>query len=112
MENSTFKISLKYFLQAFDHPLHQMEAAKRLFSVHQGKQSMSEFPILFQMIAEKFGWGEKSQRGAPVNLLNDQIKDQLATRKEPWDLDKLINLSVRIDNRLWEWHTKENFWTV
>lgn len=89
---------VKDFLQVFDNPLLQEEAAQKLFTLQQGKEIVSKFAIHFRIIAEESSLGETVWRSAFINALNKQIKDQLATRDVPTDLDSLIALSIRIDN--------------
>lgn len=46
--------------------------------------------------------GVKRHCSAFINALNKQIKNQHATRDIPADLDSLIALAIRIDNRIHE----------
>lgn len=48
------------------------------------------------------GWNNEALQGVFRHSLNDSIKDELASREESPDLDQLISLAIRVDNRLCE----------
>lgn len=52
----------------------------------------------FQIIAQERN--DSALRGAFYLALNDQIKDNLASRDESETLDKLIALAIQLDERL------------
>lgn len=41
-----------------DYPLQGQEAAKRVFSLSTGSQSVADFSIDFRIVASESGWGE------------------------------------------------------
>lgn len=86
----------------FDHPVQGKDAAKRLLSLHQGPRSVTELAIEFRCLAAESGWNEEALHGVFQHALNENIKDELVSLKEPDGLDELISLSIRIDNRLRE----------
>lgn len=51
--------------------------------------------------------GQISLRCMFGNSLSKQIKDQLATRDEPWNLDELVNPALCINNHLCERRTEK-----
>ena len=63
---------------------------------------MSEFEIEFRTMAAESNWNAASLFDAFYNGLSDNIKDELAARDLPADLDALVALSIRIDSRLRE----------
>lgn len=96
------------FKKVFDHPLQKEAASRRLLSIKQGRRSVAEHAIDFRVTAQESGWDKVALKGAFVNSLSDQIKDQLVLRDEPESLDELINVSIRIDDRLRERRTEKN----
>ncbi|KAK7925711.1 hypothetical protein WMY93_008021 [Mugilogobius chulae] len=88
--------------QIFDHPVSGKEAAKRLFSLRQGSRSVAEFAIEFRTLAAESGWNDEALHGAFLNALSDTLKDEMASRDVPCDLSDLIDLAIRVDNRLRE----------
>lgn len=62
----------------------------RLLNLKQGWKFVFGHSIDFGIIAEETEWDELALKGASVNSLSEQVKDQLATREEPESLDELI----------------------
>ena len=89
-------------LRVFDHPLQGKEASNRLFSLHQGSESVSTYSIDFRILAAESGWDEKALQGAFLRGLREELKDELAARDETSSLEELISLAIRLDNRLRE----------
>lgn len=88
--------------QIFDHPVSGKEATKRLLSLRQGNRSVAELAIEFRTLAAESGWNDEALQGAFLNALSDTMKDELASRDEPKKLSDLIDLAIRVDNRLRE----------
>nr|XP_054594019.1 uncharacterized protein LOC129160947 [Nothobranchius furzeri] len=80
----------------------QMELAKNIWNLHQGRQSVTDFAIEFRTLAANFSGSGDMLKGAFAQALNDRIKDQLAYCQEPSTLEELIALAIRIDKRLRE----------
>ncbi len=95
----TFATEMK---KVFDHPFRNLTSAHRLLSLHQGNQSVAEFSIEFRILAAESGWDDLALKSAFLKGLSEEVQDQLATRDEPDSLESLINLAIRIDNRLRE----------
>lgn len=93
----------------FDHPVRGKDAANRLFSLRQGARSVAEFVIEFRTLAVESGWNEASLQAAFYQGLSEQLKDELISYPEPSDLDSLIALSIRVDNRIRE-RRREKRW--
>uniref|UniRef100_A0A671UQD5 Retrotransposon gag domain-containing protein n=1 Tax=Sparus aurata TaxID=8175 RepID=A0A671UQD5_SPAAU len=85
--------------KVFDHPIQGKDASMRVFSLRQGFRSVAEYAIEFRTLAAESGWNEASQQAAFVNGLSELLKDELVSHPVPEDLDELISLSIRIDNR-------------
>lgn len=87
--------------KVFDHPVQGREATQNLFSVRQGSRSVAEYSVDFRILAAKSGWNDEALQYVFLNGLRDQIQDKLVT-KDYSDLDALILLAIRLDNRLRE----------
>lgn len=88
--------------RVFDHPLQGKEASSRLLSLHQGSGSVSAYSIDFRILATECGWDDKALQGIFYRGLSEAVKDELAARDETTNLEDLISLSIRLDNRLRE----------
>lgn len=82
----------------------QEEASWLLFSLRQGRSSAAEHAINFRVTAAKIDWDESALRGTLHNSLSETIKDQLALQDEHKSLDELINLAIKMDNRIRDRH--------
>jgi len=58
--------------------------------------------INFRTFAIQSGWNSEALLSSFHQSLSESIKDELVSREEPADLEGLIALSIRIDNRLRE----------
>ena len=56
----------------------------------------------FRILAAESGWNDEAPQGAFRNALTEILKDELVSREEPNGHDKLISLTILIDNRLCE----------
>lgn len=90
------------FKRVFDHPISGREASKRLLSLQQGTRSAAEYAIHFRTIAAGSGWNNESLMVCFQNGLSETLQDELATREPTHNLESLIDLAVRLDNRLRE----------
>lgn len=84
----------------FDHPDYQFDASSRLMTVMQGQRSVSDYSIEFWTLAAEVDWTDQALRAAYKRGLSEQLKDELMSRDEPNDLNSLVSLANRIDNRL------------
>lgn len=89
--NSLFAAEMK---KVFDHPVQGKDAAKRLLSLRQGPRSVAEFSVQFRIVAAESGWDMKALQGVFLKGLSEQIKDELAARYDPADLDAFISLAI------------------
>jgi len=58
--------------------------------------------ISFRTLAIQSGWNSEALISCFHQSLNEVIKDELVSREEPANLEGLIALSIRIDNRICE----------
>lgn len=63
-------------------------------SLHQGFRSVADYSIRFHIFEARSGWNDAA--------LAEALKDELASREESGDLETLISMVIRLDNRLWE----------
>ena len=104
--NSPVYSSLQLFSDTlrkiFDRTPSGREAARSLMGLFQGKRRVWDYAIQFHTLTTDSGWKSSSLFDAFLHGLAEPIKDQLISLKLPSDLDSLISLSIRIDNRLQE----------
>lgn len=91
---------VKEVKRVFDHPDYQSDASSRLMSMSQGQRSVSDYTIEFWTMAAEVDWTDQALQAAFRRGLSEQIKDELLSRDEPANLDSLVSLANRIDNRI------------
>ncbi|XP_053330022.1 protein LDOC1 [Spea bombifrons] len=84
----------------FDMPGREATASASLMSLQQGSRSLSDYAIEFRTIAAELGWNNEALVAAFMHGLSDKLKDELAAREMPEDLEDLILFISRIDLRL------------
>ena len=87
--------------RTFDHPVQGREAAQRLLDLRQGSRSVAELVIDFRIYAAESGWRDDALRDVFQRSLADHLRDEIALRDEPSDLEALITLAMQLDNRIW-----------
>ena len=108
---SSVKLFSDELRKVFDHVTHGREVALGLFNLAQGGRSVSDYSIQFRTVAAESNWNAASLFDAFYNDLSDDIKDELAARDLPADLDALVSLSIRIDSRMRE-QRREKVWSA
>lgn len=108
---SSYSAFEEEFKRVFDHPISGREASKRLLSLQQGSRTAAEYAIHFRTIAAGSGWNNESLMVCFQNGLSETLKDDLATREPSRDLETLIDLAIRLDNRLRERNLSRQFFT-
>lgn len=88
--------------KVFDHTTPGREAARGLFTLSQGARSVADYSIELRTLAAESNWNATALFDAFYHGLSDRIKDELASRDLPEDLDALIALAIRIGGRLQE----------
>ena len=63
---------------------------------------VASFTVEFWTLAVESGWNEEALQGVFLNALGSDVKDELTSREESSDLEHLITLAIRVDNRLRE----------
>lgn len=101
-ECSDFKRFSEDMLRVFDQSDAEAEAAKRLMSLQQGKDSVADYTISFRTLAATSGWNETALVTAYHHGLSDPVKDGLASAGCPPDLESLMSHALRLDNRIRE----------
>lgn len=84
----------------FGHPTSVCSSAQKLLNLRQG--SIADFLIDFRIATAEAGWSDDTLQGVYLHSLNDEMKDQLASRDAPSSFEELVSLTLRIDNRLQE----------
>ena len=88
--------------RVFDHRTPGREAARELLTLRQGNSRVADYAIRFRTLAVDSQWRDPSLSDAFLGGLSEEIKDQLAPLDLPTDLEALVALATRIDNRLHE----------
>ena len=99
---SSLQLFTDTFCKTFENRPPGRETAKAPFDLRQGKARITDYAIEFRTLAADSGWNDSSLFDAFIHGLSDQIKDQLTPLDLPPDIDSLIALCAKIDNRLWE----------
>ena len=88
--------------RTFHHPVSGGEASSRLLRIRQGRRPLADYSIEFRTLAAESGWNSEALMAAFQQGLSEELKDELAPRDSPSTLDDLIELALRLDNRLRE----------
>ncbi len=99
---SDYSCFIEEMRRVFDHPVSGYEAASRLLKLTQGSLSVAELAVEFRTLAMESGWNQEALTVAFNQALSDEIKDELAARDPETDLESLIDMAIRLDNRLRE----------
>ena len=86
--------------RVFDHPVRGREASQCLLLLGQGSRSVASFAVEFRTLAVESGWNEEALQGVFLNMLGSDVK--LTSREESSDLEHLMALAIRVNNRLRE----------
>lgn len=89
--------------QVFDHPVGGREAASRLFNLRQDARQVADIAIEFCTLATESGWNTEALVTAFQQGLSNFIKE---------DLESLITLAIRTDNRIRERVRQLPFYTT
>lgn len=88
------------FKAVFDHSNHAGTATEHLFTIRQGPRSVAEYAVDFWTLAVDAGWNEPALEGAFRRGLNRPVRDALALRSRPRDLNVLVAVAIELDNHL------------
>ncbi|KAK5885227.1 hypothetical protein CesoFtcFv8_018959 [Champsocephalus esox] len=73
-----------------------------LVNIKQRQRRVMDYAIEFRTLAAESGWNSAALFDAFLHGLSDPIKDQLAPLQLPEDVDSLIAMAIRVDQRLAE----------
>ncbi|KAG1935922.1 retrotransposable element [Pimephales promelas] len=90
----------KELRKVFDRSALGTEAARALSLLQQGTHSVSAYSIEFRTLAASCGWNPKAQWDHFLHGLAEYIKDEIYSLELPTSLDGLIDLAIRVDNRI------------
>ena len=88
--------------KGFDSPLSGREDARKLLQLHQDARSVVDYAADFHTLVAESAWNPKALFNMFLHGLSELIKDELAARELPMDLDSLIALTIPIDGWLRE----------
>ena len=100
---TTFSAALR---RVFDHHTPGREAARGLLTLRQGNSRVSDHSIRFRILAADSGWNQDALFDTFLRSLSDDIQDQLAPLDLPSDFESLVDLAIKIDNRLHDRRTE------
>ena len=96
-----FKAALQI---TFDPVSSDREKARELMGIKQGTNTVCDYAILFRTLAAESGWNSAALFDFFLKGLAAPIRELLVPLDLPSDLDSLIALAIRTDNRLRELH--------
>ncbi|KAI2646182.1 Transposon Tf2-9 polyprotein [Labeo rohita] len=85
---------------AFQHPESEVEVDSRLYHLKQGGRSVSKYTTEFRTLAVQTTWSDAALRTAYYEGLSIRLKDELAVRELPATLEGMIQLALRVDQRM------------
>lgn len=103
---SSFKKLSEELQRVFDPIRSADEHSYQLLSLTQGCRPVMEYAIEFRTIATDCGWNDSALLHVFYRGLSERMKDALASRVLPETLDKLVDMSIQIDQRIKE-HRQE-----
>ncbi len=86
--------------KVFDRSAQGTEAARALALLRQREGSVSSYSIEFRTLAASCGWNDKALWDHFLHGLAEHIKDEIYSLELPSSLDGLIDLAIRVDNRI------------
>uniref|UniRef100_A0A672F1J4 CCHC-type domain-containing protein n=1 Tax=Salarias fasciatus TaxID=181472 RepID=A0A672F1J4_SALFA len=103
---STVCTSLPAFIKAFSQMFQRVstrrEAGNALMNLCQGRRRVVDYAVELKILALKSGWNSEALIDKFQHGLSDAVKDRLFLLDIPDNLDDLIALAIKIDNRLLE----------
>lgn len=86
--------------KVFNYPLSGRAASRKLLELRQDSRSVADYAVDFCTFAAESAWNPQSLFNMFLHGLSGVVKDELAARELPMDLNSLIALTIRIDGRL------------
>ncbi|KAL0164906.1 hypothetical protein M9458_040659, partial [Cirrhinus mrigala] len=84
----------------FQHPESEVEVDSRLYHLRQGERSVSRYTTEFRTLSVQTTWSDATLRTAYYEGLSIRLKDELAVRELPDTLEGMIQLALRVDQRM------------
>ncbi|KAL0180394.1 hypothetical protein M9458_025836, partial [Cirrhinus mrigala] len=84
----------------FQHPESEVEVDSRLYHLKQGSRSVSKYTTEFRTLSVQTTWSNSALRTAYYEGLSTRLRDELAVRELPDTLEGMIQLSLRVDQRM------------
>ncbi|KAL0154206.1 hypothetical protein M9458_050460, partial [Cirrhinus mrigala] len=84
----------------FQHPESEVEVDSRLYHLKQGSRSVSRYTTEFRTLSVQTTWSNSALRTAYYEGLSTRLKDELAVRELPDTLEGMIQLALRVDQRM------------
>ncbi|KAL0159335.1 hypothetical protein M9458_043060, partial [Cirrhinus mrigala] len=84
----------------FQHPESEVEVDSRLYHLKQGSRSVSKYATEFRTLAVQTTWSNSALRTAFYEGLSTRLRDELAVRELPDTLEGMIQLALRVDQRM------------
>uniref|UniRef100_A0A673MBN3 CUB domain-containing protein n=1 Tax=Sinocyclocheilus rhinocerous TaxID=307959 RepID=A0A673MBN3_9TELE len=97
---SSFQSFSDELRKVFDRATSGREAARELAELRQGDRSVTDYAIEFRTLAAECNWNQEAQWDVFRHGLADRITNEIYTLELPTSLDGLIDLAIRVDNRL------------
>lgn len=99
---NSLPLFIKTFTQIFQTLTPGHEVDKLLVALCQGKRNVLDFAIEFRMLAATSRWNQPGIVDAFLKGLSKRVKDHLMPLDLPLELDALVSLVSKINNRLFE----------
>ncbi|KAI2667775.1 Transposon Tf2-6 polyprotein [Labeo rohita] len=84
----------------FQHPESEVEVDSRLYHLKQGSCSVSRYTTEFRTLAVQTTWSNSALRTAYYEGVSTRLKDKLAVWELPDTLEGMIQLALRVDQRM------------
>uniref|UniRef100_A0A8C6NU91 Gypsy retrotransposon integrase-like protein 1 n=1 Tax=Nothobranchius furzeri TaxID=105023 RepID=A0A8C6NU91_NOTFU len=98
----SFRAFSTQLLVVFDPSTPHRAAASELLRLKQGDDSVASYAVQFRTLAASSRWPDDALVDVFLQGLSSELKDELAAREVPEELEDLIDLAVRIDRRRME----------
>lgn len=97
---SSFRAFSAELKKVFDVGTTESESSLSLLQLKQGKRSVSDYSVDFRTLARQSNWNPPALHSAFLHGLSDYMKDELAVRDLPDELDEVIFMAIRVDQRI------------
>jgi hypothetical protein len=87
--------------KVFDAPSGR-QATRKIIQLRQNSRSVADYEVDFRTLAAESAWNQQALFDMFLHGISEEVKDELASRELPTELDSLIASTTRIDERLQE----------